>query len=175
MPGREFVLSRLLGAAETPYDAVLIDVSPSINLVQTCAMLYAGNVLIPVGMDMLSLQGAVACCETGRLLTEAYAMEVRPLALLPAMVDRRFSLTAYILRALEEVSQRYGVPLLHAIRTDGTAPRAERARTFLVDYDGDCRAMRDYRDAAAQLAELPEVRSATAKPNGECCQEALSA
>lgn len=165
--GREFVLSRLLGDAEAPYDGVLIDVSPSINLVQTCAMLYAGRVLIPVGMDMLSLQGAVACCETARLLTEGFAMDVRPVALLPSMVDRRFSLTAYVLKALEEMSERYGIALLQPIRTDGMVPRAGRAKKFLVDYNGACRAMEDYRAAAAQLAELPEVKSATARPHAE--------
>jgi hypothetical protein len=35
---------------ERDYDAVLIDVAPSINLLQTCAMTYAVPG-IPVGMD----------------------------------------------------------------------------------------------------------------------------
>ena len=55
---REFVFTNLFSQVETDYDTVLIDVAPSINLLQTCAMTYARYLLIPVSMDPLSLQGA---------------------------------------------------------------------------------------------------------------------
>lgn len=149
---REFI--RRLDEAERAYDAVLIDVSPSISLLQTCAQLYARRLLIPVAMNMLSLQGAAACLQTATLLSEAFQETIQPLALLPVMVDRRFSLTEYILKALEEMSEQYRVPLLHAIRTDGTVPRAERTRQFLADYDPHCKALADYTVAAMQMEEL---------------------
>ncbi|MBZ5579268.1 MAG: ParA family protein [Acidobacteriia bacterium] len=152
--GRERAFSRQLEMADSPYDVVLIDVSPSINLVQTCSMLYAKQLLIPVSMNMLSLQGAAACLQTASLLGDAFREKIHPVALLPVMVDRRFSLTDYILQALEEMSEQYRVPLLHAIRTDGTVPRAERARQFLADYDPKCKALEDYSVAALQVLEL---------------------
>jgi chromosome partitioning protein len=154
MNGREIAFNRRFESAEQAYDAVLIDVAPSISLVQTCSMLYARNLLIPVAMNMLSLQGAAACLQTASMLADLFQTEIRPVALLPAMVDRRFSLTEYILKALEEISERYRVPLLRAIRTDGTVPRAERAKQFLADYDPRCKAMEDYTIAAYQLMEL---------------------
>ena len=153
-PGRELAFRRQFAAAEDRYDAVLIDVSPSITLLQTCSMLYAQHLLIPVAMNMLSLQGAAACLETAQMLGETFGTSIRPIALLPVMVDRRFSLTEYILQALEEMSEQYRVPLLHSVRTDGTIPRAERARQFLVDYDAKCKAMEDYVIAALQISEL---------------------
>ena len=152
--GRERAFSRRIEEAAEPYDAVLIDVSPSINLLQTCSMLYAKRILIPVSMNMLSLQGAAACLQTARLLGDAFRERIQPLALLPVMVDRRFSLTDYILKALEEISEQYRVPLLHAVRTDGTVPRAERARQFLADYDAKCKALEDYMVAGLQVLEL---------------------
>jgi chromosome partitioning protein len=152
--GRERAFSRQIEAAERPYDVVLIDVSPSINLVQTCSLLYARNFLIPVAMNMLSLQGAAACLQTATMLGEAFGTPIRPVALLPVMVDRRFSLTEYILQALEEMSEQYRVPLLHAIRTDGTVPKAERTRQFLADFDPNCKALEDYMVAGLQLMEL---------------------
>jgi chromosome partitioning protein len=152
--GRERAFSRQLERAEGRYDVVLIDVSPSINLLQTCSMLYAKTQLIPVAMNMLSLQGAAACLQTAALLGSAFGESIRTLALLPVMVDRRFSLTEYILKALEEMSEQYGVPVLHAIRTDGTVPRAERARQFLADFDPKCKALEDYMVTALQVAEL---------------------
>jgi len=120
--GREQAFSRLLGTVDHAYDVVLIDVAPSINLVQTCALLYAKRMLVPVAMDMLSLQGAAACFQTASMLAEVFQTEIRPVALLPVMLDRRFGLTSYLLQALEEMSKKYKVPLLQAIRTDGTVP-----------------------------------------------------
>jgi chromosome partitioning protein len=170
MTGRELAFSTLLGLAETSYDLVLIDVAPSINLIQACSLCYAQRLLIPVAMDMLSLQGAVASLETGYQLSTMFRKDIRPLALLPVKVDRRFSLTVYVLQALEEISQQYHVPLLHPIRTDGTVPRAERAREFLVDYDAKCKALEDYTTAASQLMELLNVI-----PEAEYHEEVLSA
>ena len=153
-PGRELAFSRQLSVADDRYDAVLIDVAPSINLIQTCSLLYARQFLIPVAMNMLSLQGAAACLETAQMLGNAFRTDIRPVALLPVMVDRRFSLTEYILKALEEMSENYRVPLLHAVRTDGTVPRAERARQFLADHDPRCKAMEDYLIVGLQVLEL---------------------
>ncbi|MBI1790658.1 MAG: ParA family protein, partial [Acidobacteria bacterium] len=138
MTGGEFAFVRLFGTVDSTYDAVLIDVAPSISLVQTCSMMYAKRLLIPVAMDMLSLQGAVACLQTTRILTDLFQTEIRAVAMLPVMIDRRFGLTSFVLQALEEMSGKYSVPLLHSIRTDATVPRAQRARMFLADYDPGC-------------------------------------
>src|ERR1039457_7290597 len=63
---RESVFNNLFTQVEKGYDAVLIDVAPSINLLQTCAMVYGKSLLIPVSMDPLSLQGAAASIDTDR-------------------------------------------------------------------------------------------------------------
>jgi chromosome partitioning protein len=162
MTGGELAFIRLFGKVEFLYDAVLIDVAPSISLLQTCAMLYTRCLLIPVAADMLSLQGAVACLQTAHMLTEIFHIQVSAAALLPVMIDRRYSLTSFMLTAMEEMSQRYAVPLLTPIRTDGTVPRAERARMFLADYDPHCKAMQDYTAAASQLMALLNVNQGVA-------------
>jgi len=158
MTGGELAFIRLFERVEFLYDAVLIDVAPSISLLQTCAMLYAKCLLIPVAADMLSLQGAVACLQTAHMLTDIFQIEVRAAAILPVMIDRRYSLTSFVLTALEEMSEKYAVPLLPLIRTDGTVPRAERAKMFLADYDPRCRAMQDYTAAASELIALLDVK-----------------
>lgn len=157
MTGGELAFIRLLGKVEFLYDVILIDVAPSISLLQTCAMLYTKSLLIPVAADMLSLQGAVACLQTAQMLTDLFQIQVRAAALLPVMIDRRYSLTSLILAAMEEISERYAVPLLSPIRTDGTVPRTERASMFLADYDPRCKAMQDYTTAANQLMAFLDV------------------
>ena len=150
----ELAFMRMFGRVDKHYDAVLIDVAPSINILQTCAMVYTKNVLIPVAMDVLSLQGAVACLETTKLLSTQLQAEIRVLGIVPSKVDQRYNLTRFTMEALEEISGRYKVPLLHPVRTDAMVPKAERARTFQVDADPSCKALEDYREVARQIEEL---------------------
>jgi chromosome partitioning protein len=153
----ELAFTRLFGRVEKQYSVVLIDVAPSINILQTCAMVYTKNVLIPVAMDMLSLQGAVACLETTRLLSSQLQAEVKVIGLLPAKVDQRYNLTRYTMDALEEISARYQVPLLPIIRTDATVPKVERMRKFLQDADPTSKALEDYQLVAQRIIEILHV------------------
>lgn len=159
VPAREMSFALLFSKVDEPYDIVLIDVAPSITLMQTCAMVYAQRVLIPVSMDTLSLQGAGACLETARMMNELFRVNVRPAALLPVMVDRRFQHTAVMMKSLEDLSAKFGIPLLPAIRTDVTVSKCGRARQFLADYDPKCKAMEDYELAGNQLLELLSERA----------------
>ena len=57
---RERVLEDLLARYDSAYDAIVIDAGPSIGQMQTCAMVYAQQVLIPCNMDLVSVSGAAA-------------------------------------------------------------------------------------------------------------------
>jgi chromosome partitioning protein len=154
--GRELTFQLLFSPLdEEKYDVVLVDVAPSISLLQTCAIVYTQQMLIPVAMDPLSLQGAVAAIETSRTLNGLFRTNIRPVALLPVMVDRRLGITDVVLNALEGLAKQYGTSLLPAIRVDAAVTKAIRAKQFLEDFDPKCKAIEDYRSAFNQLyAEL---------------------
>lgn len=152
--GREMTFEILFSALDSAYDAVLIDVAPSINLLQTCAMIYAQQLLIPVAMDPLSLQGAVASIETSKTLNQLFKTNIKPIAILPVMVDRRLQITEVIMESLKDLSERFGIPMLPAIRTDSTITKATRSKQFLADYEPKCKAMEDYEVASYKLLEL---------------------
>ena len=151
---REHAFSQLFSTVEKDYDVVLIDVSPSITLLQTCAMVYAERVLIPIGMDTLSFQGAMASIEASKSLNQLLKAHIQTVGLLPVMVDRRLAMTTTVLEGLEGLSEGTKIPLLHAIRTDQSVTKAARAGKFLVDYDPKCRAVEDYHQVADHLAVL---------------------
>jgi chromosome partitioning protein len=151
---REFVFTNLFSQVETDYDAVLIDVAPSINLLQTCAMTYAKALLIPVSMDPLSLQGAAASIETARTLSSLIRLSIRPVAILPVMVDRRLQITEVVYASLRDLSTRTNIPLLPPIRTDTTVTKCSRAKKFLVDFDPRAKALEDYNQALEALLTL---------------------
>ncbi len=56
-PSRETLLARRL-REENGYDAVVIDTSPAMNLLTYNALLFAEELVIPVGMDLMAVIGA---------------------------------------------------------------------------------------------------------------------
>jgi chromosome partitioning protein len=150
---REHAFSQLFSQVDSAYDVVLIDVSPSITLLQTCAMVYAERVLIPIAMDTLSFQGAMASIEASKSLNQLLKVNIRTIGLLPVMVDRRLAMTTTVINGLEGMSKGMNIPLLNAIRTDQSVTKAARAGQFLIDYDPKCKAVEDYKRVADELLE----------------------
>jgi chromosome partitioning protein len=159
---RELALKLLLEPYEPSYDAVIIDVSPSINLLQTCAMVYARNVVIPVNMDLLSLNGANAAYDMIRLLNDLIKAEIRPVGLMPCQVDQRLSVTTLVQQGLARMSEMFKIPILPAIRTDQAVNKAFRARKALLDHDASGKAAQDYLLAFEKITGLI---SGTGEPN----------
>ena len=151
---REHAFTQLFSQVEKDYDVVLIDVSPSITLLQTCAMVYAERVLIPIAMDTLSFQGAMASIEASKSLNQLLRCNIKTVGLLPVMVDRRLAMTSAILEGLEGLSAGMSIPLLHAIRTDQSVTKAARAGVFLTEYDPKCKAVEDYHQVADEILAL---------------------
>jgi chromosome partitioning protein len=151
---REHAFTQLFSAVDSAYDMVLIDVSPSITLLQTCAMVYAERVLIPVAMDTLSFQGAMASIEASKSLNQLLRTNIQTIGLLPVMVDRRLGMTTTVLTGLEDMSKGLKIPLLTPIRTDQSVTKAARAGQFLIDYDPRCKAAEDYKSVAGELLGL---------------------
>jgi chromosome partitioning protein len=174
-PFRELTFERMFCDHEVDYDVVLIDVAPSITLSQQCAMVYAQQVLVPVGMETLSLQGAVAAVNAAEALNRFFkkGLNVKTVGLLPVMVDRRLALTAMVLESLKQLSADTGVPVLPVIRTDSAVPKAARVRKFLADFDPNSKALADYNEAASLL--LARLDPAGTQPESHESTEAKSA
>ena len=170
---REFVFEQMFSSYEHNYDVILIDVAPSITLFQTCAMVYTRRVLIPVAMEILSVQGAMASLEAARTLNtmfaNSYHLPVETVGMLPVMVDRRLAMTGIILDTLEQIAEKTGVPRLSAVRTDTSVVKANKERQFLADFDPKSRALEDYQVVAdevltimRQLDGIPEAQRQSA-------------
>lgn len=161
---RELALKLYLEPYEKNYDAVVIDVSPSINLLQTCAMVYARNVVIPVNMDLLSLNGANAAFDMIRLLNDLIKAEINALGLMPCQVDQRLSVTGLVMQGLEKMSQMFNIPILPAVRTDQSVNKAFRMRKPLLEYDPGSKAAQDYVAVFERITDLMLHQSPSALP-----------
>ena len=157
--------------ADRLYDAVVIDVAPSLTLFQTCAMLYTKHVLIPVAMETLSVQGASASISSANELNRLFKRPVgiASIGLLPVMVNNRLQMTQTVLTALQDMSAELRVPLLPNIRTDTAVVKAARSRQFVQDYDPKSKALEDYEIAADLILRgfstgVPNATSTHEKP-----------
>jgi chromosome partitioning protein len=144
---RERYLELAFKPAEEGYDAIIFDVSPSISWFQTCAMYYTRQVLIPIAMEPLSVQGATAAAQVVRSMNEMFNLNppVRVIGLLPTIVNRRLQMTDTVLETLAAMADRQGAPLLPAIRTDTAVVKAARHKKFLADFDKSSKALEDYK------------------------------
>ena len=151
--GRELVFQAVFTPIENEYDVVLIDCPPSIALLQSCALMYAQQILIPLTMDPLSLQGAYAAIQSSETMNQLFKTAIRPIALLPVQVDRRLQMTDLILGSLDGLAKQYDITMLPFVRTDSTVTKATRAKKFLSDFDPKCKAVEDYRQVATALLD----------------------
>ena len=150
-PGRELIFRNMLEPVDDQYDAVIFDVAPSITLLQSCALMYAQQALIPLTMDPLALQGAYAVLQTARSLNELFKANVKAVGILPVMVDMRLGMTDVIRRSIQTIATDLGLPILHDIRVDAQVKKATGAQTFLADFDPKCKAIADYQIATDEL------------------------
>jgi chromosome partitioning protein len=154
MYGREHVFQKAFGMYEETYDAIVVDVAPSISLLQACSMVFCQNVLIPISMDTLSVSGAGATIFSAQTIGDSVHTPIRPLALLPTIVNRRYGLTDVVMKMIGQLSENYKIPVLNAIRTDQVIGKAARVHRMVVDVDPKAKALEDYESAATALLNL---------------------
>lgn len=152
--GRERVFQSVFQAVERNYQVVLMDSSPTITLLSTCATLYTRQILVPVAMDVMSFQGTTANIQSAESLSELFETNIRTVAILPVMVHGRRNLTDMVMKALEKVSEEFKIPLLAGIRTDTAVGKAASQKKFLIDYDPGSKALEDYVVATDELAKI---------------------
>ena len=156
--GREMAFEQAFAPHDHDYDAVIIDVAPSLTLFQTCAMMYTRHILIPAAMDSLSAAGAASNFQAVDTINRMFKVSppIRTLGILPVIVDRRLQMTDTVLEALEGLAAREHVPLFPVVRTDTQVVKAGRMRKFLADFDVKSKALEDYSKVARLLLDQPE-------------------
>ena len=128
--GRENVFANAFRPFEHSYDAIIVDVAPSISLLQACAMVMCRKILIPVSMDVLSVSGAGATLTSAKTLSDALQVPIEPLALLPTIVHKRYAMTDTVIQLIHQISKENGgIPVLESIRTDQSISKAALGNT----------------------------------------------
>lgn len=98
--GGEQTLSEALADLEGGYDLVLVDTPPAWDTLTVNALFYANEVLIPVALEVLALQGLVEFLQSLQRIQQ-YHSDLTLRYVLPTFMDRRVKKSAEILAQLE--------------------------------------------------------------------------
>lgn len=138
--GRELILKRRMQGANS-YDFVLIDCSPSLNLINQLALIYATELIIPISMDYLALIGAAQVLENINILAEQLGNEIELVGVVPTFVDQRKNITAQTMLTIERT---YGDKVLPSIRIDTKIEQSIAAHKTIFEYDPRSKGAEDY-------------------------------
>ena len=95
-PGREQVLSRLLGDLDGQFDYILIDCPPSLSLLTVNAMTAAHALLIPLQCEFYALEGLSQLLDTFERIRRSLNPGLSIGGILLTMYDKRTNLSAQV-------------------------------------------------------------------------------
>lgn len=143
-PQRETILARRLKGL-AGYDAVVIDSSPAMNLLTYNALLYATDVVLPVGMDGMALIGARQTLAGVHEIRELWPdRRLDLLAVLPTAVNPATNATRAAFEALESDPEMGESLYRPGIRQCIDITYALTQRQTIWEYAPRSRAAEDY-------------------------------
>lgn len=149
---REETLKSRFRRQEIDYDYVVIDSSPSMNLVLLNFMTFADAWLIPATMDAFAISNINYLFEQKKMIEDFYDKTPRILGILPTMFDGR---TIVAQQALEAVKTKFGgkCKIFEPIGVDSTVKKAQIQKQLIYDMSGS-RAAQSYKKITNELARM---------------------
>jgi chromosome partitioning protein len=98
--GGERTLAEALAPLEGGYDLVLVDTAPAWDTLTVNALFYAAEILIPVSLEVMALQGLIEFVRSLQAIQQ-YHPTLALRYVLPTFMDRRVKKSAEILAQLE--------------------------------------------------------------------------
>ena len=138
-----------IASVKDNYDFVLIDCPPSAGYFTVNALIASDAVLIPMQMDVLSMQGLEQMLATVEEIKEEYNDDLYVLGVLRVLVDTRRQLTYDI---LEHVRNNYGVNIFNNfIRKNVKAAEAPSYGLSVIEYAPKSNSAIDYYNVTDEL------------------------
>jgi chromosome partitioning protein len=123
-------------------DVVICDCSPTVNLININAIVFADEVIIPVSMDYLAQAGARQTMQIIDEINEHSARKTSIMGILPTFYDSRTRLSADVLGSLRE---RFPEKVFKSIiRTNTSLREAPSFNQTIFEYSPMSRGAFDY-------------------------------
>jgi len=142
---REYALSKTLRHAD--YDLIILDCAPSVDLMQTNALVAADYLLIPSRLEQLSLKGIKDAITSLRYLRQEEMTHCRLGGIIPTFYERVTKETHQQLVHLAKVFQKNLWP---PVPLDTQCREATRRGKTLCEHAPDTRALQGYQSQPGQ-------------------------
>ncbi len=133
------VLSNVLKPFDGKFDYVLLDTSPGFNELSVNVFFYADEILIPVSMEVLAIDGFKDFMREMNELSEYSNIEIRYIT--PTFVDGRVKKTEDVLEHLQKHFPDKLTPLIHYSTKLSESPAWGKT---IYEFAGRERASKDY-------------------------------
>ena len=100
--GREKILALKLKQIKE-YDYVLLDTSPSMNLINQNVLLYCDEIFLPTSMEYLALHGVKQLLKNIAIINKVLHYKVKVTKVIPTFYDRRLKKSQDVLNSLKRV------------------------------------------------------------------------
>jgi len=148
---REYILKFALRSylMSSQYDYVVIDCSPTLNLITMNALAASNNVLIPIQMHYFSLQGMKELMITIDRVKENLNGELRILGILVTLFDKRIKISQQL---LDQIRAYFNELVFSTyIRINVKLCEAPMFQKSIEEYADDSRGAADYRDLTKEV------------------------
>lgn len=96
LPGREFLLKRLLAPLVDQFDFILIDSPPSLNILTLNGLVAADSVLVPIQCEYFALEGLTDLFDTLARIRKTFNPNLSVLGIILTMFDERTNLSMQV-------------------------------------------------------------------------------
>ncbi|MGH9341631.1 MAG: ParA family protein [Acidobacteriota bacterium] len=148
-PGREDFLKNYLRGLRGKYDYVLIDCAPSLSVLTVNALNASDGVLIPVLMEVLSLQGLTQLLATMDDFKRAFQRDLRIKGILPVRYNPRWKLSSEVLDLIRTNVQERVFDTV--IRENVRVAEAPSFAKSVLKYAPQSAGAKDYRALAQEF------------------------
>ena len=149
---RHNMLNSKIKSLAKNYDYVLVDCPPSLSILAVNSLYASDQVIIPMLMEVLSLQGLDQIIQTIEKINASYKKKLKILGILPVMVDKRRKLSQEV---KDYILENYDVKIFDSmIRNNVKASEAPSFGQSVIAYSPSSNSAKDYMDFANEIVKL---------------------
>ncbi|MFO7817187.1 MAG: AAA family ATPase [Thermodesulfobacteriota bacterium] len=152
--GGEKTIATALEEIDKDYDFVVVDTSPGWDPLTVNVLFYIREILIPVSLEIMSLQGLSEFLKSVSSI-QKYRPELELKYILPTFLDLRVKKKANTF--LEKLYQYYEKYMCEPVRYNSILSQAPMYGKTIFEYAPGSKGCEDYRNLVRKVAENPDL------------------
>jgi chromosome partitioning protein len=163
MPGREYLMKKVLDKIKDSYDFILIDCSPSLGLITVNALTAADSVMVPVQSEYYSLEGLGKLLNTIKIIQGRLNTDLDIEGILITLYDTRLRLANHV---VEELKTHFQDLVFDTVihRNTNLAEAPSHGATIIM-HDATSKGAINYLNLAREIIQRQEAAKLTEDNN----------